>query len=170
MVFVVLLAVLLFGFGSLVVSAFVVAGRTDSSASGVAMALLELVYFGWALVVGASMDSRLPEPLRRGYLFPALGLAIATGYIFWFAGQFASVSGPRSFGGAQIALHLLGMFVNFYLLWYVSRALLAAEERGKPPLDRVLGLFFALWFSFLLPIGAWWVQERARAVARADAR
>ena len=167
MVFTVLLTGALFGFGSMVSADLSVFGGLSSSVFGVGMALLELLYFGWALAVGASMNSRLPEELRRGYLFPAVGLVIATGYLFWFAGQFASPGGPRSFGCIPMALHLFGMVVNFYLLWYVSRALVAAEENGKPPLDRILGLFFVLWFSMLLPIGAWWAQSRARAVAGA---
>lgn len=166
MVFTVLLAAALFGFGSMVLSAFQSLGLS-SSVFGLGMALLELLYFGWALAVGASMNSRLPEALRRGYLFPAIGLVIATGYLFWVAGHFAVPGGPQSFGCIPMALHLLVMVVNFYLIWYVSRALVAAEEDGKPPLDRVLGLFFVLWFSMLVPIGAWWAQERARAVAGA---
>ena len=167
-VFALLFAGALFGFGSVVFSSFPSLDRPSSSlVFGLGMALLELLYFGWALAVGASMNSRLPEPLRRGFLLPATGLVIATGYSFWFAGQFASLSGPRSFGCIPMAVHVFVMAVNFYLLWYVSRALVAAEENGKPPLDRILGLFFVLWLTMFLPIGAWWAQRRARAVAGA---
>lgn len=167
MVFTLLFAGALLGFGSIILSSLPRLGGPSSLVFVVGMTLLELLYFGWALAVGASMNSRLPEGLRRGYLVPAIGLVIATGYTFWFAGQFASPLGPQSFGCIPMALHLLVMAVNFYLLWYVSRALVAAEEKGKPPLDRILGLFFVLWFSMILPIGAWWAQKRARAVAGA---
>ena len=165
MVFALLFVGAWLGFGSVILSGFPRLGGSSSLVPGVGMALLELLYFGWVLAVGTSMNSRLPEGLRRGYLVPAIGLLIATGYSFWFPWQFAAPTGSQSFGCVPMALHLFMMAVNFYLLWYVSRALVAAEVKGKPPLDRVLGLFFVLWFSMLLPIGAWWAQNRARAVA-----
>jgi len=130
-----------------------------------AVASVELLFFGWTLAVGAAMNSRLPSQLSRGSLFPALGLAVAVSYISFFGYWSTSDRFEDHFGGVVVALHLFSMFVNFYLLWYVSRALVAAEEKTKPPLDRVLGIFFVLWFSLFLPIGVWWVQNRARRVA-----
>ena len=171
-VFATLFAAAVVGFGATALPAIAPNHVLPPAATGAAMALMELLYFGWALAVGAAMNSRLPANLRRGSLLPALGLSIATGYMYWFARQFASPFGPPSFGSPSfgpvlIALHFFSMVVNLYLLWYVSRALVAAEEGGKPPIDRILGLFFVLWFSMILPVGAWWAQERARVVASA---
>ena len=167
MVFVILFAAALLGFGSMFVPVFTLGRRPPPPplVFGVAVALMEFLYFGWAWAVGAAMNSRLPRALRRRYALPATGLLIATGYSCWFATGFATPFEPRSMGPVPVTLHFTSMAVNFYLLWYVSRALVAAEEGGKPPLDRTLGLFFVLWFSMIVPIGAWWAQERARVVA-----
>ena len=171
-VFAILFAAAVVGFGAPALRAIAPDHLLPPAAIGVAIALMEFLYFGWALAVGAAMNSRLPGNLRRGSLLPAIGLVIATGYMYWFARQFASPFGPPSFGSSSfgpvlIALHFFSMVVNLYLLWYVSRALVAAEEGGKPAVDRILGLFFALWFSMILPVGAWWAQERARVVESA---
>lgn len=52
-----------------------------------------------------------------------------------------------------------------YLLWFVSRALVAAEAEGKLESDRVLVVFVVLWLSWLPPTGPWWTPERARAMS-----
>lgn len=136
-----------------------------SSVLLLSLALAELVYFGWLFLVGAAMNSRLPQDLRRGWIFPLCGLVVAIGYLLFMSQYLRHEALSSAFGGPVIALHLFAMFVNFYLLWYASRGLVAAEQRSPPPLDRVLGVFFVLWFTMFLPIGAWWVQARARKVA-----
>ena len=107
MVFAVLFAGALIGFGSVVFSSFPSLGRPSWLVFAFGMALFELLYFGWALAVGASMNARLSAGLRRGFLLPATGLVFATVYSFWFAGQFVSPPGPRSFGCIAMVLHLL---------------------------------------------------------------
>ncbi|MDP2605550.1 MAG: hypothetical protein Q8S00_23660 [Deltaproteobacteria bacterium] len=134
-------------------------------ALGATLVALELGYFGWMLAVGAAMNARLPPGLRRGIVLPSIGLSVAVVYVsfssFWFTDQMFK----GTFSPIFITLHFLSMFVNFYLVWFLSRSLVAAEEHSKPSLDRVLGIFFALWLTMFFPIAAWWVQNRARRVA-----
>ena len=137
----------------------------EQTGFAVAAASFEFLYFGWMLAVGTAMNLRLPPQLSRGSLFPTLALAVAVSYLFFFGYLFNPDRLEGPFVGILVALHFFSMFVNFFLLWYVSRALVAAEENNKPPLDRVIGVFFVIWFSLCLPIGAWWVQNRAKRVA-----
>jgi hypothetical protein len=130
-----------------------------------AFAVLEASYFGWLLTVGAAMNSQLRAGLRRRWWPPAVGLAFAVVYLLFASSLFSLVRQGNAPPLAAWGPHLLSMAVNFYLLWYAGRALVAAEESRRPPLDRVLGTFFVLWFTIFLPIGAWWVQTRARRVA-----
>jgi hypothetical protein len=132
---------------------------------GATVAALELGYFGWMLAVGAAMNARLPSGLRRGIVLPSLALSIAVVYLSFGSAWFTAQMFEGTFSPIFITLHLLSIFVNFYLLWFVSPSLVAAEEHSKPSLDRVLGIFFALWFTMFIPIAAWWVQNRARRVA-----
>jgi hypothetical protein len=128
--------------------------------------IFELSYLGWMLAVGTAMNVRAPLVLRRGSTLHYLGLAISVGYAFFSSYLFAPepIGGPLK--GILVTVHILSMCVNLYLLWFVSRSLVVAEEQSKPSLDRVLGIFFALWFTMFIPIAAWWVQTRARRVAR----
>jgi len=130
------------------------------AAFGLPLAVLEAGYFGWMLAVSAAMNERMPPELRRGILFPALGLFFAIVYIF-----FVKLSFREGLKPWWLLANFLSSFINFYLLWLLSRSVAAAEEKSKPSLNRVMGIFFAVWFTMFLPIGAWWVQNRARRVA-----
>jgi hypothetical protein len=132
---------------------------------GLALAVFEFAYFGWLLTVGQAMNSRLPERLKRGTLLPSVGFMIAVGYTL-FADQWLSsgaFEGPYSC--VFVALHFVLMFVNLYILWFACRSLVAAEEDSILSLDRVLGIFFALCLTLVVPVAAWWVQNSARRVA-----
>jgi hypothetical protein len=156
------IALMLFWFSGLHIGLEEFAGRV---AFGTPLAVLELGYFGWMLAVGASMNARVPNNLKRGLGLPALGLAIAVIYLFFSGYVYFSIKREEAMNPGFVALHLFSMTVNFYLLWFLCRSLIAAEEQHKPSLDKVLGIFFALWFTMFVPVAAWWVQNRARRVA-----
>lgn len=128
--------------------------------SWISLASLQFFYFGWAMRLGGALNSYLPAGLRRDWRPPLLGFGISVAYLLSAERLFTEYG----FSGPVIVLHLFTMLVNFYLLWYVSRALVALEEQRKPALSGVLGTFFVLWFTMFLPVGSWWVQSRARRV------
>jgi hypothetical protein len=119
---------------------------------------LEVLYFGWVLAVGSFLNAQVPVNLPRHWLPPLLAFAFAGGYLLTADYLFREFN----FSRPVMALHLVAMFANFYLLWYISRALIAAEEQATPSISRVLGVFLILWVTLPLPVGAYWVHNRAR--------
>jgi len=133
--------------------------------------VLEATYFGWCLAVAATLNARASHSERMSLAFPLFSLCVTVAYMLLFTSQFTqSIKWPSFLAWFFLALHLFAMFTNLYLMWLVGRSLVAAEGPAKSRGLRVLGVFMALWFSICFPVGAWWVQERARRVARLGAR
>jgi len=54
------------------------------------------------------------------------------------------------------------MFVNFYILWFASRSIHAAELERPPSLRDYFATFLLLWFAMLFPPALKWTHERVQ--------
>ena len=62
-----------------------------------------------------------------------------------------------------IPFHLLAVYGMLYVLYFVSKSLVVAEEKQILRFDRYLGTLFLFWF---FPIGIWFVQPRVRKILK----
>ena len=63
------------------------------------------------------------------------------------------------------SLHLYAMFGLFYGIYFISRALSIAEDKGSK-VDDYIGYFFLLWF---FPIGIWFIQPKINILHKSQA-
>ncbi len=120
---------------------------------------------GWMYSVGSRFNDLLPQGVRMSLRFFRLSVLFPVVYAFFFFLLIAREFTPLPFQGAPAAstfewimpVHFFAMFCSFYVLYFASKTLKAAEVRRSVGFGEYAGEFFLMLF---FPIGIWFLQPR----------
>ena len=109
----------------------------------------------WLYVLGTNLTLKLPSKhSMKSNLFRLLSVAAIILFYLW---QYFNVGHLFSF------IFLNGSFV--YLVYFVSRSLVSAENQKLVGFYDYIGIFYLVW---MLPIGVWWLQPRILKIFNED--
>ena len=133
------------------------------------------VFFGWLYSLGINLYKRLPATVKMNLtafkfflIFPVvymLCLSVFIGGMF-FSTFSGNTSGTNAVGTANsnpaiflliFPIHLFAMFCIFYCIYFIAKALKAAEWQRPVTAGDYIGEFFLLWFYI---VGVWFIQPR----------
>ena len=112
-------------------------------------------YLAWQWASGAFLNSIVQPSLRMNTGFFYFSLVYPALYFIVFWAVFHN-SSPVVLA-VIFPLHAFATFCMFYLLYFVSKSLVAAETAKPATFLDYAGAFFLIWF---FPIGVWMIQPR----------
>lgn len=115
-----------------------------------------LFYFGWPYLVTRELAA-------AGLVTSAVPRFSAVAFLLAEVSSILLVGATQvSHSGLVVVLNLIGLLAAILLFYRAGAALVEAEERARPPVNRCIGTFLLFFF---LPFGLWTLQKRLRAVA-----
>ncbi len=116
----------------------------------------------WLGALGSFLSHIVHPTLNLGNRFFNFSIVYPSVYFILFA---AFVLSPNSHLPLFVVpLHLVAMFCMFYLIYFVSKALVMAEAARPVSFYDHAGAFFLLWF---FPLGIWVIQPRINRLFQA---
>ncbi|REJ74860.1 MAG: hypothetical protein DWQ36_13790 [Acidobacteria bacterium] len=137
-------------------------GVFEALVAGTAVAVLVALYFGWMLAVAITMNSLLPRGRQRRQMPAVVGLVFAVVYAPVFFQAMLVEPMPVALATALWVAHVGALLANLHILGLCSATLVAAERGAGSHHLRTAAVFLLLWLTALVPVGAWWVHDRAR--------
>jgi hypothetical protein len=119
--------------------------------------LFGLVVLAWLLLVRLALRAKIPDNIKKSERWFAFNIIYAFIFILIKTIFWVDIS------SYLIPFYLAAVYSFFYVIYFVSKSLVVAEEKRLQSFDRYFGTFFLFWFS---PIGIWFIQPRIRKILK----
>ncbi|MFD1187775.1 hypothetical protein [Pontibacter rugosus] len=120
------------------------------------------VYVLWLWAVGLWLHQRLPAQVNPLYFHLSNLYFILYTILFVYTLSVirdSIITGifPLGMLALLMPLHLLSTFCYLYIVYFVARAMVSAEQHQTVSFSAYAGTYFLF---LLLPVGIWWLQPR----------